>query len=656
MKYSHYRISLDIHSTQSQVSLPVKQGDTNRKVLISLCEGGKPYQIEDDCYAVFSARKPDGSTIENYCIIADNVIEYTFTEQNTAVGGMLNCEIKLYGGDSGLITSPRFTVIVDARAVSDEEIESYSEFSALTNLYTITNSAANNANGKADYAQQQGDYAKEQGDYAKAEAANANTAASSANSKAELATTAAENATAKANLANTAAENAEAKAELADIATATANTAIAEANKARDDANDAAENANAKADLVNTATNNANEATKQANAAATLANSKANLAEEKASYAQAKGDYANTEASNANNAVERVNQSVAIWNNNVQTAVSNANEAADNATAAANLAEEKATFTKFVGDTVLADYGNAKKQIGNALKGSASGNPIRLDDVSPLEHVMKVKLSDPSATLKRCGKNILPYPYSETTLTRQGIKFTDNGDGSITAKGTATGLAFLGLSSKLYLGKKEISSQDSGLGYKVSENVFYNPSNRITSLNFSKGDVVDKTFYPMVVVGDILELEYEPYNGETYTDINEDGTVDNVTSLYPTTTLICDTAGVTIDVEYNKDANKVIEELIALISVGKSFVTDVNILADKWVGTASPYSQVVTVEGATKRSQVDLTPSAEQLAIFHSKDLAFVTENNNGVITVYAIGQKPMNDYTIQATVTEVNV
>ena len=85
-----------------------------------------------------------------------------------------------------------------------------------------------------------------------------------------------------------------------------------------------------------------------------------------------------------------------------------------------------------------------------------------------------------------------------------------------------------------------------------------------------------------------------------------------------------------------------------------SFVTDVTLYANKWVGSASPYSQVVTVNGATKQSQVDLTPSVEQLSIFHSKDLAFVTENEDGVITVYAIGQKPTNNYTIQATVTEV--
>jgi hypothetical protein len=82
----------------------------------------------------------------------------------------------------------------------------------------------------------------------------------------------------------------------------------------------------------------------------------------------------------------------------------------------------------------------------------------------------------------------------------------------------------------------------------------------------------------------------------------------------------------------------------------------VTLMATDWVGEASPYSQVVNVDGATNRSQVDLTPSVEQLSVFYNKNLAFVTENDNGVITVYAVGQKPENDYTIQVTITEVAV
>ena len=83
-------------------------------------------------------------------------------------------------------------------------------------------------------------------------------------------------------------------------------------------------------------------------------------------------------------------------------------------------------------------------------------------------------------------------------------------------------------------------------------------------------------------------------------------------------------------------------------------IGEVTLLASEWVGEASPYSQVVTIAGVTENSQVDLTPSVEQLAVFHHKDLAFVTENEDGVVTVYAIGDKPMNDYTIQVTITEV--
>lgn len=83
-------------------------------------------------------------------------------------------------------------------------------------------------------------------------------------------------------------------------------------------------------------------------------------------------------------------------------------------------------------------------------------------------------------------------------------------------------------------------------------------------------------------------------------------------------------------------------------------ISEVTLLASGWVGSASPYSQIVSVEGATENSQVDLTPSIEQLMVFYEKDLAFVTENDGGVVTVYAIGQKPQNDYTIQVTIIEV--
>ena len=85
-------------------------------------------------------------------------------------------------------------------------------------------------------------------------------------------------------------------------------------------------------------------------------------------------------------------------------------------------------------------------------------------------------------------------------------------------------------------------------------------------------------------------------------------------------------------------------------------ISEVNLLAENWMGASSPYFQVVQIDGVTENSQVDLTPSIEQLVIFYEKDLGFVTENEDGIVTVYAIGQKPENDYIIQVTITEVQV
>lgn len=97
----------------------------------------------------------------------------------------------------------------------------------------------------------------------------------------------------------------------------------------------------------------------------------------------------------------------------------------------------------------------------------------------------------------------------------------------------------------------------------------------------------------------------------------------------------------------NRDKEDILKKFVAKIG-------EVTLLASAWAGSGNLFSQVVTIDNVTKNSQVDLTPSVEQLAVFYEKDLALVTENDDGVVTVYAIGQKPENDYTIQVTITEV--
>lgn len=95
-------------------------------------------------------------------------------------------------------------------------------------------------------------------------------------------------------------------------------------------------------------------------------------------------------------------------------------------------------------------------------------------------------------------------------------------------------------------------------------------------------------------------------------------------------------------------------KLKGIVNLPVAKVASVTLLASAWDGSGKLYSQVVSIDGTTPYSKVDLQPSVEQLAIFHEKDIAFSTENEDGVITAYVIGDRPKNDYTIQATITEV--
>lgn len=149
MNDSIKRISLDIHNTSSGEAVNAKRGDTGRRICISLVDGGVPYIIDEDCYAVFTAKKPDGNIVFNDCTIVKNMIIYSVTEQTVAVEGRVNCEIKLYGSDAKLITSPKFTILVSGTVYNEgDEVESTDEFSALTTLISEVQELRNSAAGR----------------------------------------------------------------------------------------------------------------------------------------------------------------------------------------------------------------------------------------------------------------------------------------------------------------------------------------------------------------------------------------------------------------------------------------------------------------------------------------------------------------------------
>lgn len=126
MNSSKFRFTLDLHSTHSQYSIPVMVGDTSVTLLISITDGGVPYLMGEGCIAKLSIKRPDGSILEEPCMIRNgSVIEYPFSQnENTcAMEGVHYCDITLETPDGARVGSPRFTLVVSEKVVRGDDIK-----------------------------------------------------------------------------------------------------------------------------------------------------------------------------------------------------------------------------------------------------------------------------------------------------------------------------------------------------------------------------------------------------------------------------------------------------------------------------------------------------------------------------------------------------
>lgn len=94
----------------------------------------------------------------------------------------------------------------------------------------------------------------------------------------------------------------------------------------------------------------------------------------------------------------------------------------------------------------------------------------------------------------------------------------------------------------------------------------------------------------------------------------------------------------------------------AIDAIPKSVITTISLPANAWVGANGVFSQAVEMSGVTANSKVDLLPSPEQLHELLVAEISLTSANSEGAITVFAIGDAPTSDYTMQALITEVTV
>ena len=85
-------------------------------------------------------------------------------------------------------------------------------------------------------------------------------------------------------------------------------------------------------------------------------------------------------------------------------------------------------------------------------------------------------------------------------------------------------------------------------------------------------------------------------------------------------------------------------------------LTEVYIPVESWNDEGDLYYQVVDCNGVTAYSKLDLQPTPEQIISLQNEEISLMATNNNGMVTVYAIGGRPSSDYTMSVLITEVIV
>ena len=293
--------------------------------------------------------------------------------------------------------------------------------------------------------------------------------------------------------------------------------------------------------------------------------------------------------------------------------------------------------------------------ISNALKGNKSGETIKITDISPLEHTLKIKVRgvenlnavsvvchrgykiDTSSkkvkdftieysvpddcrfvkiTFPHKGKlytrcqehgtwhhNLNDYFYGNDLALLKGVRFVkpntihrvtyDYTDTTLQTQQcllneknlTQLGISRIGGADTFKLKHSESlsnpgicvpyselcgipygSKQQAYVVYEVEPGTTFEVDFRLATgalYGFNKETVAHITNEPWEFV---IESVYD-YDTLPKYSVNEDGTVEGIKSFYPYMTLATDTSGAIIDVEYNRDLNKVYDELLQSFSM-----------------------------------------------------------------------------------------
>lgn len=232
----------------------------------------------------------------------------------------------------------------------------------------------------------------------------------------------------------------------------------------------------------------------------------------------------------------------------------------------------------------------------NSIKKTVSGYGVTMNDVSPVEHELVVNINCPEGVdpttvkVRRRGKNLLPLKTFTVTPTSTIVTVKDD---ILTIEGylashRVPAFGLIGKKLTLSCTSKRDGEKGGGLAIECRDasntkiSGVFKQNELSPSFSFTVPENTDRIvvfFYAsgsaeehgtaeyrniLLEVGESV-TDYEPYKEETEHTPSSDGAISGITSLSPSMTILTDTEDVTIECEYNRDTNKVIESLIKAI-------------------------------------------------------------------------------------------
>lgn len=498
--------NLNLESQLSKKYVKVSQYDTGRRLLITLIKNDcSMFKIPSEASASINGLKPDGKGFRYDCSIENNKVVVDMKEQMTVLAGYVKCEILLSKGGERIATA-NFMLSVEESPLSENTQISSTDIPLLQKAIEaseIVLSVEKTVKGYSESASKSSQSAQKSAESA------SNASASSAES------------------ARNSSQSAQASAESANNASQSAT--------------------NAKQSETN-ASNSAKEAQKSAESAIQTKAEVEQLKKETVEQTKTLTDSAKQEISTVKDAT--VTEVTELKNSTVSKITSlkdstieavtllkdNAKAEADRATESSTSAKVQAEKAKASADSianVTSDVEKLKEDLPNKITKFYASNQgethITDSDNGKIQDMMIYGKSNQNQTK---GKNLLKYPYIETTKLSNGITFTDNKDGSINISGTGTETAYYNLYSNSDGKRLTLASGTYKLVAKGRSkcNVFIN--NGVNSaknegtftitdghndvwcfIEAPKGLEINETIYPMIQLSSSTDESYEPYTG-----------------------------------------------------------------------------------------------------------------------------------------------